>query len=354
MRTDGLRIAFVACTRNRHRYRDDPSYIYRCESLGLALEEAGHHVVFMHLTQVVASERVDIAVFHRPSMSFAFWLATRWLRLRGVRLMADMDDLVFVPALAEFSPAVLNGQLALGTVEQSFTRTRDALKAFACITTSTEPLAEHLREAFQAARVCVLPNAVHYRWLLEVVSQAPQPRANHDLGKVISYNPGTRSHDRDFDVYAPAIHGYLQKYPEAVLVVTGPLKLNLTARPGQIIHREKMPFVDYHRSFAGVWVNLAPLEPTPFTRCKSAVKIFEAGFWGTPTICSSIRDTQRFENAGAVFADDAASCLARLEALRDTVRYAASVAGLQERVKNIADANATASQFVAFVEERVL
>ena len=35
-------IAFVACTRNRRLFRQDSSFIYRCENLGLALQAAGH------------------------------------------------------------------------------------------------------------------------------------------------------------------------------------------------------------------------------------------------------------------------------------------------------------------------
>jgi hypothetical protein len=163
---------------------------------------------------------------------------------------------------------------------------------------------------------------------------------------VITYLPGTRSHDRDFAVYAEGVAAFLAKYPEARLEVTGPLDFTLPARAGQVVHREKVPFDRYHDRVRAGWVNLAPLEVTPFTRCKSALKVLEAGYWGVPTVCSPIPDAVRFEDAGALFADDAEGCYVRLEAMMDEAGYRRATEGLSARVLAVADVDREAGRFL--------
>ena len=341
-----LAIAFVACTRNRQLFRHDPSFIYRCENLGLALQAAGHGVTWLHLSSLPLAGRFDVAVFHRPQSSAFFRMALGWLRWRGTLTLADVDDLVFEPEHAAVSPAALNGQLPVEEIRRRFAAHQRALAAFDRLTTSTEPLAAHLRQRFAAARVAVLPNAVHRSWRgLRRGAAAPQPQR-----PVISYHPGTRSHDRDFALYVPALAEFLARHEDARLEVTGPLQLRLTARPGQIVHRDKLPFGQYHERAQGHWLNLAPLEATPFTRCKSALKTLEAGFWGTPTVGSPIPDASRFAGAGALFAPDAQACHDALLAMLDPGRYRAATQGLPDRVLALADVDAVAQAFVGLVE----
>ncbi|WP_177418875.1 hypothetical protein, partial [endosymbiont of Lamellibrachia barhami] len=88
-------IVFVASNRNADLYRNDPAFVYRCENLGLALSKQGHDVHFTHLTKLKWKEGHQTAIFHRPIASVRLWYLLRQLRLRGVVVIADFDDLVF-------------------------------------------------------------------------------------------------------------------------------------------------------------------------------------------------------------------------------------------------------------------
>jgi hypothetical protein len=285
---------------------------------------------------------VGAAVFHRPPQSLHLRLLLAVLCRRGAKVLADVDDLIFDEALAEFSPGVLNNLVTLKETRRQFAANRRALARFDAITVSTEPLAEHVRRCFPSARVTVLPNGVHRSW------RSMSERGEKPSAPVITYFPGTRSHDRDFGVYAEGVAAFLAKYPEARLEVTGPLNFGMTARPGQVVHREKIPFDRYHEHVRTGWVNLAPLELTPFTRCKSALKVLEAGYWGIPTVCTPIADAERFRNAGALPADDAEACFRWLEAMMDPARYREVTEGLSQRVLEVADVDREARRLLEF------
>ena len=81
----------------------------------------------------------------------------------------------------------------------------------------------------------------------------------------------------------------------------------------QVLRATKVPFAVYPQQFAGAWVNLAPLEDTPFNASKSALKVLEAGYWGLPTLCSPTPDYARFADAGALLASDPDAWLHWLE-----------------------------------------
>ncbi len=336
----------MANNRNPALFRQDASFVYRCENLAAALTAAGHQVSLLHLKSFPLRARFDAVIFHRPRYSLRLRLALRAARrAAGAAVFADFDDLVFDEAYAEFSPALSNGVLPLATVKAQFVSHRRALELFEHITVSTEPLRAHARERAPAAQVTVLHNAVYRRWREELDQPAADPGY-----KIITYLPGTRSHDRDFAQAAEALSAVLAKHPEARLQITGPLAFDLAVRPEQVVHSAKVPFEQYHQRVRTGWVNIAPLEMTPFTRCKSALKVIEAGYWGIPTVCSPIPDTARFIGAGAVPAATPEAWYEQLEAMLDPERRRQAVTGLREKVLARADVDAVAARLVALVQ----
>lgn len=339
-----MRFAFVACNRNAARFRQDPSFIYRCENPAAALMAAGHEVVLLHVTAFPARPRFDGVIFHRPAYSMRLRLALLACRLAGVRVLADLDDLVADPFLAEMSPAVRNGILSLAVVRRQFARNASALALFPRITVSTEPLAGHVRAQFPDSGVAVVSNAVHRSWRKLGLPSAGTPRE-----RIITYLPGTRSHDRDFAQMADVMGVLLADHPELRLHVTGPLAFEMTARAGQIVRADKVPFQQFHEKYWSSWLNIAPLEPTPFTRCKSALKVMEAGFWGVPTVCSTNPDVERFVGAGAVPAESPDDWYRQIKSLMEPARYEAVTARLRERVLERADIDQMAERLLHFV-----
>ena len=336
------RIAFIAHTRKPKLFRHDPSFIYRCENLGLSLQAQGHEVHYLHWTQLRPTMHFDVIVFHRPRYSTLWYALFCWLQRQAITLVADVDDLIFDPKLAHYSPGVVNALVSLAQTKQQFSNNYRALACFEQLTVSTQPLAHHIKTCLPVANVQILPNAVHHSWRnLSIAPTAPP--------LIINYFSGTRSHDRDFAVYAQALTAFLKAHSQAQLHITGPLNCTLKARHGQIIAHEKRPFADYAPRVRHGWLNLAPLEHTPFTACKSALKVIEAGYWNIPTLCSSLPDAQRFAQSGAVFADDGNDCLQALEALLNPDTYAKLTHNLSARVLQQADIETVRALFLQFI-----
>ncbi len=340
-------ISFLACNKNPEFFQRDPSYIYRCFNLGQVLESNSHQVEFTHYNHFDWFSKPDVVVFHRPSTSIRINLLVKWLRFRKVKLVAEFDDLVFDAAYCEFSPGVLNNVLSLQKTRKKYLAHQKVLELFEGFTVSTEPLREHLLKLSPGKQVTVLPNTPHYFWQ-EQCEDFPVPVVDWS-NPVITYLPGTKSHDRDFQVFAEGITKFLNDHPQVRLQVTGPLEFELAVRPEQIIRCKKVPFTEYHQHIVNGWVNLAPLEDTPFTRCKSALKVIEAGYWGRPTLCSLIPDAERFIGNGAIPVSSSAGLYAELKKLLDPGYYSDYTKGLRQRVLKLADIQKVAQQFSEFV-----
>ena len=337
-----MQVAFLAGSGNTRGYLHDPAFIYRCENLAHALRARGITAELGHSLAWRASRAPDCVVVHRPRVSFALWRLVRRLRAQRVRLVADVDDLVFDESKAAFSPAVLNGRVPLWLQRRRFREHRGALRWFDHLTTSTETLAEHLHRCCPGKPVTVLHNAVHWHW-----RHTAQPTDGvRRVTGVITYLPGTRSHDRDFALVREPLSRFLRTHPEVRLRVTGPVEFRLDVPAAQVTRGPRDRFAGYERQFQDAWVNLAPLEDTPFNACKSALKALEAGYWGVPTICSPNPDYARFAAAGALVAANPEDWLVRLEQLLDEPHYRRTVDGLRARTLALADVERTAADFV--------
>jgi len=346
-----VHFVFLACNRNPDLFRRDPSWIYRCENPGLALELLGHRVQFSHYRRFNPLERPDVVVFHRPRWSLRLQALVRWLQWREVPVVADFDDLVFDVSLAEFSPGVRNSQLSLEKTRQQYRLNHRALALFKRVTVSTVPLHEHVLALLPSVAVHVMPNAVHWRWhALAAEGQGVTARLSRPL---ITYLPGTRSHDRDFHCFAEGLQAFLTDHPAVRLAVTGPLTFSLPGVAGQLSVRDKLPFARFHACFQDAWVNLAPLEATPFTRCKSALKVIEAGWWGIPTLCSPIPDAARFTGSGALPVQDAGDLYHQLSELLEPACYHALSDTIRTTIRPMVDVRLLAGEWLQWVQEKV-
>ena len=338
-----LRIAFVACNRNRNSYRQDPSFTYRCENLGLGLSHLGHEVSHQHIKAYSTKNRHDIVIFHRPSASLRLWSILRSLRRMGVLAVADFDDLVFDKSYASASPGVLNNLVSLRTTRRRFQSHQLAMSWFDAICVSTQPLARHVLKLFPHKQIQVIHNCVHRSWRDSPVFTGPTKKE-----KVITYFPGTKSHDRDFAEVQQSLSGFLAAHPEIQLQITGKLSFELSANSGQIRYEDKVTFSEYPKKVRASWVNIAPLENTPFNACKSALKIMETSCWGIPTICSPNADNERFVNAGALIADTPEQWLTHLEGMLDESRYNLVCAQVLDQSLALSNVDDQARQLLEF------
>lgn len=115
----------------------------------------------------------------------------------------------------------------------------------------------------------------------------------------LASNKNARRLASDFAPVVGAVARVLARHPHAQLSVTGPLNFHVPARPGQVMHHAPLPFCQCRHIMQGARVNLAPLEASPFTPCKSALKVIEAAWWNIPTMCSPLPDAERLRGVGA-------------------------------------------------------
>ncbi|MEZ5479922.1 MAG: glycosyltransferase [Thiolinea sp.] len=340
---------FIATNRNPKQFWSDPSFVYRCGNLGCSLQKQRQYFDFLHITRLSWFDIPKLTNFHRPRQNPRFHILLHWLKLRGSKITTDFDDLIFDPEYAKYSPGVLNQSLSFEKTLRNYKSHYKALAKIDLVTVSTEPLREHVLRLWPDKQVLVLPNAVHYSWRKQF-DHEPVPSIDWQR-PIITYLPGTRSHDRDFAVFADGLARFLHDHPQVQLQITGPLniKLPVPVRPEQLIHRDKVPFAEYRKHIQTAWVNLAPLEDTPFTRCKSALKVIEAGYWGKPTLCSPNPDAERFVGSGAIMIEDNDQLYAELKKLLDPDYYQVQVQGLRERVLHLSDVDQFAQRFLEWV-----
>lgn len=326
-------IRFLSHSRRADLYQRDPSFFYRCQNLADALAGLGRETDCLHRTHLGTKQEADILVCHRPR---ATWSWLRWRKrvepTSGRLFVAEVDDLVFDPSMAAHSPAVRNRHKTLWGTRRLFAGNHSALASFSHISTSTEPLAEHLRHCFPGVEAEVFPNCVPGGWR----SLPIPPAAPHS--PTLTYFPGTRGHNADFAMIAGPVKQFLLEHPDWHLLVAGPLDVKLDVPPPQVRRLERVPFDRYHAIVQSGTINLAPLEDSPFNRCKSALKIMEAGFFGIPTVATPIPDAQRFSGEGVAFATTPNEWL---DALRRLARGHPNAMSWRERLRERVILNAS-------------
>ena len=130
---------------------------------------------------------------------------------------------------------------------------------------------------------------------------------------------GTKTHDADFAVAAPAILALLRRHPRLRLRIVG--DLTLPDRFEDVATQvEELAGTDY-RAYLGLLaeadIAIAPLEDTVFNDAKSNIKFQEASILGIPSVCSpreAFRDVV-MPDANGLLADDVAEWEAMLERL---------------------------------------
>ncbi len=339
-----LNIAFVACNKNRDRFRQDPAFIYRCDNLSYALKQKGAAVWVGHISQLSWHQPFDVVVFHRPRWSWRFVLLVKWLQRCGAKVVGDFDDLVFSVELAQFSPGVVNGMVSLASTQKLFDLHSKAMALVDHVTVSTGCLVDRVREKFRHKYVTCIPNAIHWSWLNKPLQDTIRDNST------LAYMPGTRSHDRDFSWIVPALESVLNAFPRVNLQITGPLSHSLSSWGSRVVQKDKMPFEKFEYAFKGVDLNLAPLINSPFNDCKSGIKVIEAAWWGIPTVFSHLPDAQRLVAAGGIQANTLAEFESHLsEWQRNREAFSQTPQALRQAVLEHADVHAFAEDWLETV-----
>lgn len=244
------------------------------------------------------AERCRIVVCARPLLTDPLAASLRQLRAAGIVLVADYDDLLFAGAVSGL-PASVRG--SSGTDDRREGRLASYAAgppAFDRFTVATRPLADSLQQLVPDAPIKVVPNGLSQQWVTQGRALYRQFRTGDPL--VIRYFAGSPSHDDDFASIVPVLVTFLNAHPEVRLEVVGPVRFDVSRfRPGSVAALSKVSYEHLPALLASTWVNLAPLQPTAFNRCKSAIKVLESGAFQCPTIASASDDVLRHRELGA-------------------------------------------------------
>lgn len=244
--------------------------------------------------------RPRFAIFHRAPYWSPYPEFVERLRANGTIIIFDIDDLVFDESVIPF----IDGYRMLpDAAKQGFL---DGLRAYRSFilnadmcTSTTSFLVEEIEKmgtpAFQVKNAISIENIQSFEAIGYQRRGKPAPF-------VVGYYSGTKTHQADFAVAAPALIQFMRENPEVVFRIVGDFDLNdwpelahwqHIHRPGdmpRVIRVGLMPHDVMIRDQFSCDVIIAPLEVgNPFCEAKSELKFFEASLAQTPVIASATR-----------------------------------------------------------------
>lgn len=291
---------------------DTPGHFYRVARYAATAEEAGFDVsVVRHDELRSATSRFggrliglqpaapQLVVIWRAAWTPRLSRAIDQWRRAGARIVFDVDDYMFDPDLARTE--IIDGIRSQACTEEAVAElylriNHTLLESDACIA-PTETLARAMRRWGKPA--FVLPNGfdddTHAASRRAV---AARRLAGSDGLIRIGYAAGSKTHQRDFAVAAPALARLLRNRSDCRLVLfragqNGPPLLDLDEYPDfadlghRVEWRPLRPLAELPDELARLDINLAPLETgNPFCEAKSELKFFEAALVEVVTIAS--------------------------------------------------------------------
>lgn len=250
-------------------------------------------------------------VVHRAPYWSPFIEFVKKMRALGSIIAFDVDDLVFDK---EMIPYIDGYKYLNEDQKQAFLNGLDAYREFIFqadfCTTTTSYLVDEMRKMGKV--VYRIPNAISSE-NINYFSEGRFRRDSKPTPFVIGYYSGTKTHQADFAVVAPALINFMKSRPDVVFRLVG--EFDLTEWPElhdwQFIHRAGdiprvtraglMPHDVMIRDQANCDIILAPLEVgNPFCEAKSELKFFEAALVGCPVIASSTRTFIEATDGGAL------------------------------------------------------
>jgi glycosyltransferase involved in cell wall biosynthesis len=239
------------------------------------------------------ASRFKVVVLHRTLFTEKMQKYLELLKQNKVTVLFETDDLVYDPQYLKH----MDYYTKMNTLEKKLYENGVAGEILSNpyvrhATTTTTFLKKKLEE--KGKKVFLVTNKMceqDVAW----AAQLRQEREEQLRGKMpkdesvvkISYLSGTPSHNKDFATITGALCRILKEFPQARLVLAGPLDTEdaLNEFSSQIIRVPFAPRKEYFATVASMDINVAPLERgNPFCESKSELKFFEAGLLGVPTV----------------------------------------------------------------------
>lgn len=249
-------------------------------------------------------------------------------RSKGAIIIYDVDDLIFDLDVLEHVDAYKHmSESHKVSFEKSIKDVINCILLADVCTTSTEFLADRLRRLGKPAYR--IRNSISQAMIKDYSSFAVR-QTGRPKPFVVGYYSGTKTHQADFAVVAPALVEFMENNKDVIFRLVGRLDLSVFPKlaewqeanePGQaprVVAVSLMPHKAMLRDQLTCDVIIAPLEVgNPFCEAKSELKFFEASLAKRPVIASP---TQTFVDATeqgrlALLAGNTADWLVALEAV---------------------------------------
>lgn len=268
-------------------------------------------------------------------------------RRLGIPVVYETDDIMYSRGLVSANP---NLQTLPKDLRQSVINGADLMTEAMALCdgsiASTEPLAADM------ATVISGPTAVVDNGIDNVMMSIGRGiRADREAGRIrsaatdgqviIGYGSGSRAHDIDLAVAAPALASVMAQHDHVRLRLLGPLAVppELAGFAHRIDRIEMLPYGEFLWNLAHCDINIAPLADAPFNYYKSQVKYLEAGLLEQPFVASQVLyGNYVTDGVTGLLADDVAGWARALEEVvldADSRRELAEAAALDVQRWNV-------------------
>jgi glycosyltransferase involved in cell wall biosynthesis len=247
----------------------------------------------LHMFDEIA-DLADVLVICRSRYSHRINHLVTKFRVRGKRILFDIDDFVFNPSYAHLIISTLGQDTDNSELWDYWfaytSRMGETLRLCDGAITTNDYLAARITE-FSGLPVNVVPNYINKEQLnlSETLFRSKEASGFARDDKIcLGYFSGSPSHTLDYAMITSALEEVLDNDQRVELMVVGYIETGPSlSRFGNRIKRQ--PFHDYvnlQRLIGSVEFNLIPLQSNVFTNCKSELKYFEAAIVGTLSIAS--------------------------------------------------------------------
>ncbi|MCJ9430766.1 glycosyltransferase family protein [Kordiimonas marina] len=256
---------------------------------------------------IAATADATLALFYRVPYVPRVAEAVHACHVAGLPCLYETDDLLFDAAAFpgardtygdDFTDAEYSELLILPPLY------RAAMTACDGAIASTDALAAEMRAHMGTKPVYMHPNGLggpHLR----AMNAAPDRTGGDTV--TLFYGSGTRALQQDFDLLADHVLAPLMaRQPHLRLALAGHCDMPDSLMPyaEHITRLAPQSQESYWQALAGADINLAPLTPSRFNDCKSAIKWLEAAMFRIPSVVSAT------ETYKAVLTDGENACLA--------------------------------------------
>lgn len=299
------RLKALACGKSRVAYfyetANNSTFRYRAYNMVQVLNDKADRDVSasyfflndLHRIDEIA-DIADILVICRSRYCHRINQLVVKFKVRGKRVLFDIDDFVFNPSYAHLIMSTLDQDVDDAALWDHWfayiSRLGEAMRLCDGAITTNDYLASRLAE-FSGLPVSVVPNFINkeQQVLSESVFSSKLSSGFARDGRIsVGYFSGSPTHNFDYAIITSALEEVMDNDQRVDLIVVGYIDAGQTlSRFGSRIKYQ--PFHDYvnlQRLIGRVEFNLMPLQSNVFTNCKSELKYFEAAIAGTLSIAS--------------------------------------------------------------------